>query len=135
MSGTVLKNLAMASRLGDETSIAETIEASLAQQTSAIGALLEKQLVTEHDFLREICVQFRLPWWDAALPPMDDQLRGKFPARLALRYQVYPVRLSTDQLHVLTCDPFNLTARQVIAHEIDEPITWCVTTRRNILAA
>src|SRR5258707_13937119 len=98
MSGTMLKNLAIASRLGDETSIAETIDASLAQQTSAIGALLEKQLVTEHDFLREVCVQFRLPWCDTALPPMDDKLRGKFPARLALRYQVYPVRLNEQDL-------------------------------------
>src|SRR5260221_4414625 len=123
MSGTMLKNLAIASRLGDETSIAETIDASLAQQTSAIGALLEKQLVTEHDFLRGVCAQFGLPWWEAALPPMDDKLRGKFPARLALRYQVYPTRLHENELHILTYDPFNLTARQVIAHATDEPIT------------
>jgi len=135
MSGTMLKNLAMESRLGDEALIGETIEASLAQQTSAIGALLEKQLVTEHDFLRQVCAQFGLPWWDAALPPMDDKLRVKFPARLALRYQVYPVRLNETDLYILTYDPFNLTARQVIAHEMNEPITWCVTMRRGILAA
>ena len=41
MPGTVLKTLALESRLGDETTIAETIDASLAQQTSAIGALLK----------------------------------------------------------------------------------------------
>lgn len=135
MSATTLKNLAMESRLGDETLIAETIHTSLAQQTSAIGALLEKQLVSEHDFLREVCARFGLPWWDAALPPMDEKLRVQFPARLALRYHIYPVRLDEHGLYLLTYDPFNLTARQVVAHEMKEPITWCVATRRNILAA
>jgi len=130
-----LKNLAVASRLGDEAQIAETIETSVTQQTSPIGALLEKQLVAEPEFLRNVCGQFGLPWWDSALPPIDDKLRTQFPARLALRYQLYPVRLNESDLYILTSDPFNLTARQIVAHEVKEPITWCVATRRNILAA
>jgi general secretion pathway protein E/type IV pilus assembly protein PilB len=134
MAGTMLKDLAIQSRLGDAATIEETIQSSTSQQTSAIGALLERQLVSEHDFLHQVCAHFQLPWWDAPLPPMDDKLRARFPARLALRYQVYPVRLSENELHLLTYDPFNLTARQVIAHEIDEPIAWCVATRRAILA-
>jgi general secretion pathway protein E/type IV pilus assembly protein PilB len=135
MSDVALKTLAVESRLGDAAQVAETIDASLAQQISPIGALLEKQLVSEHEFLHQVCAQFQLPWWDAPLPPMDERLRVKFPARLALRYQVYPVRLNEHELHLLTYDPFNLTARQVIAHEVDEPVTWCVATRRGILAA
>src|SRR5271155_3831501 len=124
----------MESRLGDEASIAETIDTSLAQQTSTIGALLEKQLVTEHEFLRELCAQFGLPWWESFLPPMDEKLRQQFPARLGLRYHLYPVRLNDNDLYLLTYDPFNLTARQVIAQEMKEPVTWCVATRRAILA-
>jgi general secretion pathway protein E len=135
MSATVLKSLATQSRLGDASLISETIDLSVAQQTSAIGVLLDKQLVSEHEFLHSLCAQFQLPWWDAALPPMDERLRVKFPARLALRYHVYPVRLNENELHLLTYDPFNLTARQVIAHAMDEPIAWCVATRRNILSA
>jgi general secretion pathway protein E/type IV pilus assembly protein PilB len=134
MLGMAFKNLAMESRLGDGALISETIESSLAQQTSTVGALLEKQLVTEHDFLRNVCALFGLPWWETALPPMDDKLRAQVPARLALFYQVYPVRLSEHGLYMLTYDPFNLTARQVIAHEMKEPVTWCVATRRSILA-
>jgi general secretion pathway protein E/type IV pilus assembly protein PilB len=133
--GTVLKTLALGSPLGDETVIAETIDASLARQTSAIGALLEKQLVSEPDFLRELCAQFGLPWWENALPPMDEKSRQQFPARLALRYHLYPARLNDQDLYLLTYDPFDLTARQVIAQEIKEPVTWCVATRRAILAA
>jgi general secretion pathway protein E/type IV pilus assembly protein PilB len=135
MPAALLKDLALDARLGDEAQIADTIQASLAQQTSAIGGLLEKQLVTEHDFLNQVCAHFGLPWWEATLPPMDEKLRAKFPARLALRHHLYPVRLNENDLHVLTYDPFNLTARQVIALEIDEPVTWCVATRRSILAA
>jgi len=135
VSGALLKTLALGSRLGDEATISETIDASLAQQTSTIGALLEKQLVTEHEFLREVCVRFGLPWWEDALPAMDEKLRQQFPARLALRYHLYPVRLNDNDLYLLTYDPFNLTARQVIAQEIKEPVTWCVATRRSIMAA
>src|SRR5579859_2677152 len=126
MAATVLESLAMESRLGDESLIARTVEATLAQQTSTVGALLEKQLVNEHEFLHRLAAQFGLPWWDAALPPMDDKLRAKFPARLALRYHLYPVRLNEQDLYVLTYDPFDLIARQVVAHEIGEPITWAV---------
>src|SRR5271163_197265 len=131
----MLKTLALETRLGDENSIVETIETSRAQQTSTIGALLEKQLVAENDFLREMCAHFGLPYWENALPPMDEKLRQQFPARLALRYHLYPVRLNDNDLYLLTYDPFNLTARQVIGQEIKEPITWCVATRRAILAA
>ena len=134
MPSSVLKTLAMESRLGDEALITETIESTLAQQTSTIGALLEKQLVTEHDFLREVCARFNLPWWESTLPPMDEKLRQQFPARLALRYHLYPVRLEDHGLYLLTYDPFNLTARQVIAQELKEPVTWAVATRRAILA-
>jgi general secretion pathway protein E/type IV pilus assembly protein PilB len=66
---------------------------------------------------------------------MDEKLRQQLPPRLALRYQVYPVRLNDHDLYLLTYDPFNLTARQVIGAEIKEPVTWCVATRRAILAA
>ncbi len=135
VSAALLKTLAIGSRLGDESLIGETIATSVTQQTSTIGALLEKQLVSEHDFLHQVCSHFGLPWWDTALPPMDEKLRVKFPARFALRYHVYPVRLNENDLYLLTYDPFNLTARQIIAHEMGEPITWCVATRRSILAA
>jgi len=134
MPATTLKNLAVGMRLSDEETIAQTIDSSLSQQTSAVGALLEKQLVNENEFLRELCAQFGLPWWENALPPMDEKLRLQFPARLALRYHLYPVRLNDNDLYLLTYDPFNLTARQVIAQEMKEPITWCVATRRAILA-
>jgi len=130
----VLKNLALETRLGDEATINETIDTTLAQQSSPIGALLEKQLVAEHEFLRELCAEYGLPWWDNALPAMDEKLRQQFPARLALRYQLFPVRLNDNDLYLLTYDPFNLTARQVVSQEIKEPVTWCVATRRAILA-
>ncbi len=135
MSTHLLKSLALETRLGDEDAIVETIESTRVQQTSTIGALLEKQLVAENDFLREMCAHFGLPYWENALPPMDEKLRQQFPARLALRFHLYPVRLNDNDLYLLTYDPFNLTARQVIAQELKEPITWCVATRRAILAA
>ncbi len=111
----------------------ETLETAAGGQ--AIGALLEKQLVNENAFLKEVAAAYRLPWWDGPLPPMDEALRTRFPARLALRHQVYPVKFEEHGLFVLTSDPFNLTARQVIAHDLGEPITWCIASRRNILAA
>lgn len=128
-----LKQLAFDARTGEEAQLNETLDG--AQGHQAIGALLEKQLVNENAFLRQVAARFRLPWWDVPLPPMDEKLRQQFPARLALRYHAYPVRFEEHGLFVLTYDPFSLTARQVIGHDIAGPITWCVASRRNILAA
>ena len=75
MPANLLKSLALETRLGDENSIIETIESSRTQQTSTVAALLEKQLVAENDFLRELCAHFSLPYWDNPLPPMDEKLR------------------------------------------------------------
>ena len=133
VSRAPLQQLALETRTGDAEQVSEAYEASGGHQT--IGSLLEKQLVAEDTFLREVAAEFRLPWWDAPLPPMDEALRTQFPARLALRLQVYPVRFEEHGLFVLTYDPFNLTARQVVAHDMGEPISWCVASRRNILAA
>jgi general secretion pathway protein E/type IV pilus assembly protein PilB len=131
--GAELDRIALATRLVETSAVQEAIDAAHGQQS--IGALLEKQLVNENAFLKEVAACYRLPWWDGALPPMDDALRARFPARLALRHQVYPVRFEEHGLYVLTYDPFNLTARQVVGHDVGEPITWCVASRRNILAA
>lgn len=135
MSGAILESIALRSRLGEESSITEALASSAEQQISPIGLLLEKRLVEENEFLRALAAQFQLPWWDAPLPAMDDALRTLFPARLALTLQIYPVRLQEDGLYVLTYDPFNLIARQTLAQVCDEPITWCVASRRGILSA
>jgi general secretion pathway protein E len=130
-----LETLALHSRSGDESAITASLAASAEQQTSPIAPLLEKRLVDENEFLREVAAQFQLPWWNAALPAMDNILRTQFPARLALTLQIYPVRLEEDGLYMLTYDPFNLLARQKVAHVCDEPVTWCVAPRRAILSA
>ena len=135
MSGSVLSSLALRSRLGEEPAIAEVFASSANDQTSPVGALLEKRLVDENEFLRGVAAQFRLPWWDAPLPPMDDALRAQFPARLALTHQIYPVRLEEYGLYMLTSDPFNLITRQLAAQTCSEPVTWCVAPRRSILSA
>ncbi len=132
-AGAHLKALSLKTRTGEERQVLETLEAF--QGHEAIGALLEKQLVNEIAFLKELATVYRLPWWEGPLPAMDDALRAQFPARLALRHQVYPVRFEEHGLYVLTYDPFNLTARQVIGHDVEEPVTWCVASRKNILAA
>jgi general secretion pathway protein E/type IV pilus assembly protein PilB len=52
-----------------------------------------------------------------------------------LRHQVYPVRLEEHGLYLLTCDPFDLVARQIFAQEVAEPVVWCLARRKNILAS
>ena len=135
MLSDVLSELALRSRVGEASAITEALQTSREQQTSPVALLLEKSLVEENSFLHELASQFRLPWWDAPLPEMDDQLRTQIPARVALMWQIYPVRLREHGLYMLTYDPFQLMARQIVAHVCQEPITWCVAPRRSILAA
>ena len=134
MSAAVLNSLALRTRLGDEAAIADALATSAEQQTSAVALLLEKHLVDENAFLHELAAHFQLPWWDAPLPPMDEKLRHAIPGAAGAPLSS-SIRSGCNEhdLYLLTYDPFNLTARQVIAQEIKEPVTWCVATRRAIL--
>ena len=72
-----------------------------------------------------------------AVPELDPQqpLHARLPARLALRHRVLPGRPHAAILELLTYDPFDLEARQMAGQNLDQNVTWALSTRTAILEA
>ncbi len=114
----------------------ESLEQARIQQRSLIGTVLEEETLDEVRFLGGVSSWLGVPWWDQAVLEVPATLRVKFPARVALRYQLLPVAEDDQAFWILTYDPFDLVAKRVAAQTItDKPIHWMMSTRRRILQA
>jgi general secretion pathway protein E len=114
----------------------QSLEEAAAQQGSLIGTVLKQEQLDEPRFLGEVSTWLGYPWWDQAVLEVPAALRVKFPARVALRYQVLPVAEDENAFWVLTYDPFDLTARRIATQTVtDKPVRWMMSSRRRILQA
>ncbi len=111
------------------------VRTAMKQQVSPIRSLLDNTKVDETKLLNRLAHHLKVPVWEGELPVLDETLRSQLPARLALQFQIYPVRGSKKDLCILTYDPINLMARQVVTQTVREPVVWYMAPRRLILAA
>lgn len=127
-----LTQLALPVQGADPSAYETALNQAASQQRSLVGTLLDEGLVDENRFLTHLSTWLGIPWWNSAVT-MPPELREKFPARLALRYHVLPVRSDDSGLWILCYDPFNLLARQAIAQAIPQNVVWVMSTRKQIL--
>jgi general secretion pathway protein E len=102
---------------------------------SMIEALLDSNLVDEDRFFEKLGGQLHMKFVPDEQLEGADSLHSRFPAKLALRYRIYPESLNGSEMTLLTYDPFNLDARQAVGQEVRKRITWGLATRRRILEA
>jgi len=127
-----LTQLALPVEGADPSTYEAALNQAASQQRSLVGTLLEEGLVDEHRFLMHLSTWLGVPWWnDQAIMPTE--LRDAFPARLALRYHLLPVKVDESGLWILTYDPFNLLARQAVTQSVSQNIVWVMSTRKQIL--
>jgi general secretion pathway protein E/type IV pilus assembly protein PilB len=100
-----------------------------------IEALLESNLVDEDRFFQKLGDRLHMKFVPDDQVEGADSLHARFPAKLALRYRLYPAALNGPDLKLLTYDPFNLDARQAVGQEVRKRVTWELATRRRILEA
>lgn len=103
------------------------------QQQSIIRALLEIEGIDEKKFLSGLSTITGFPWYENNVDSVPAPLREKIPARIALRYHLCPIEINEQNIGILTYDPFDFIARQQINQLLDTPVTWLMSTRRNIL--
>ena len=113
----------------------QTLLEATQRRGSYVEALLDANLVEEDRFFPALGKALNLNFMRDEEIEGAESLHGRFPAKLALRYRLYPVHLSGHDLTLLTYDPFNLDAKQAVGHEIRKRITWGLATRRRILEA
>ena len=113
----------MAARHGaaDREKLSTALRDAARTQSSLLRALLDSSELDENGFYRELTDKFHLAWGGADIAKAAPELRGKLPARIALRYQLLPVAADDDNITLLTYDPFDMLARQAVAEAA--PIT------------
>ena len=143
MNGFIQKIITDAN-CGTEPAVAEALDEALYNQVSFVDPVLDRPGVKERDFLRSLASSLRLAWWEPVgeLKP-DRSLRRLLPAEIALKHRLLPIALDPSgeegegpktfrqrsALHVATCDPLNLVARQSVAAGVEHPVIWHVGPR------
>jgi len=122
----------------DRDALREIITRACASQSSPVEAVAET--VEEIPFFRTLADQCGLPFREETdINPLA-QASTIFPARLALSLKMLPEEpldenADKDILHLLTFDPYNAVAQQVLAQQIGRPVRLAVTTRRRLVDA
>jgi len=112
----------------------ETLRRAAFAQRSMVGALLDAQLVREPDFLKALSVALDLPWREENEIQTIENVRERFPARLALGQTVLPESaIEGGELRLLTFDPFDHAGWQAVVQHWSGPVRPVLTTRRRLI--
>ena len=112
----------------------ESLSRAASAQRSLVAAVLDGDFVREPEFLRSLATTLDLPWRDEADVTPIENVREKFPARLALGLGVIPESaIEGGELRLLTFDPFDHAGWQAIVQHWPGPVRLVITTRRRLL--
>ena len=112
----------------------EVLQRASFAQRSPVAALLDSQLVREVDFLKNLAAELDIPWREESEVTPIEQVREKFPARLALGQLVIPESaIEGGEMRLLTFDPLDYAAWQAITQHWRGPVRPVMTTRRRLL--
>jgi len=103
-------------------------------QRSLVAALLDSQLVREPDFLKSLAAALDLPWREESDVQIIENVREKFPARLALGQTVLPeAAVEGGEMRLLTFDPFDHGGWQAVVQHWPGSVRLVLTTRRRLV--
>ncbi len=112
----------------------ETLQRAAFSQRSLVAALLDAQLVREPEFLKALAAALDLPWREESEVQCIENVREKFPARLALGQTVLPeAAVEGGELRLLTFDPFDHAGWQAVVQHWPGPVRPVLSTRRRIV--
>jgi general secretion pathway protein E len=129
-----LSRAALEAGAGDPAACAKAVGEAIDAQGSPVTAALDAGGIDETRFLHSLADQLGMPWMGDRIQPIQGPLREQFPARVALRHHLMPAQYEENgPLWVLTYDPFNQLARQVVAQTCPPGVRWGIAGRRQIL--
>jgi general secretion pathway protein E len=103
-------------------------------QRSPIAALLDSKLVQELPFLKALAAELGIPWRDEEDVAPIENVREKFPARLALGQIVLPeAAVPGGELSLLTFDPFDYATWQAVTQHWRGPVGLVMTSRSRLV--
>jgi general secretion pathway protein E/type IV pilus assembly protein PilB len=132
----LILSAARAAGCTDEGPLLQAMQAASNNGGHLIDAVLDAgSLTDETSFFSTLSHSLKLPF--IPVPELDPQHppHNRLPARLALRHRVLPGQPNNSTLQLLTCDPFDLEARQMAGQHLDQNVSWSVTTRTALMEA
>jgi len=132
----LLQAAALTSGCTDGEALDQALGAASRNGGRYIDAILDADILPDESaFFQTLGDSLNLTF--TAVPDLDPQqpLHARLPARLALRHRVLPGRPNGTVLELLTYDPFDLEARQMAGQNLDQNVTWALSTRTAILEA
>jgi general secretion pathway protein E/type IV pilus assembly protein PilB len=103
-------------------------------QRSPIAALLDSKLVQELPFLKALAAELSIPWRNEEDVAPIENVREKFPARLALGQIVLPeAAVPGGELSLLTFDPFDYATWQAVTQHWRGPVGLVMTSRSRLV--
>jgi general secretion pathway protein E/type IV pilus assembly protein PilB len=103
-------------------------------QRSPIAALLDSKLVQELPFLKALAAELSIPWRNEEDVAPIENVREKFPARLALGQIVLPeAAVPGGELSLLTFDPFDYATWQAVTQHWHGPVGLVMTSRSRLV--
>ncbi|MCX6961032.1 MAG: type II/IV secretion system protein [Verrucomicrobia bacterium] len=103
-------------------------------QRSPIAALLDSKLVQELPFLKALASELGIPWREEEDVAPIENVRDKFPARLALGQIVLPeAAVPGGELSLLTFDPFDYATWQAVTQHWRGPVSLVMTSRSRLV--
>ncbi|MGY8687276.1 MAG: ATPase, T2SS/T4P/T4SS family, partial [Verrucomicrobiales bacterium] len=131
---SIVRAAAFKAGCSDSSGLDAQIAEACARGDSPIEAICEGGFVEdEESFFQALAESLAMSYEPESAMDLREPLHGKFPAKLALQHRILPHRLSEDRVELMTYDPFNLEAKQAVAQESKESVSWVVSTRKQIL--
>jgi general secretion pathway protein E len=117
----------------DVDALCAALEAARLKQMSLVEAVLESGLIDEFEFFPKLAAKLGMAFQATSELDQSTRLHALFPAKLALRHRILPGSTSSDQMTLLTYDPFDLDAKQAIGQAMTKNVDWALCTRQQIL--
>jgi general secretion pathway protein E/type IV pilus assembly protein PilB len=131
---TVLREAAHHAGCEDRDALDRALSEATKDGISPIERLLEEELFSdEESFFEALAKGLSMPFQAESEIDLSEPLHNRFPAKLALQYRVMPTHLNGKTIALLTYDPFNLNIKQAVAQELEESVSWVLSSRTQIL--
>lgn len=143
----ILTKAASRSGLAEQEAVKLAAEEANASGRSVIDTLLDKAVINEPVFFKELAEELQWTWEPFLQPDIEvsSELKQACPPRLALRHRLLPLSFTaadpenvppTERTLTLACyDPFDFMARQSVARTVPMAVKWCLAPREEILRA
>jgi general secretion pathway protein E/type IV pilus assembly protein PilB len=129
-----LLRLAELAGLNEPEKCRDVLDRAAFAQRSPIAALLDSKLVQELPFLKALASELGIPWREEEDVAPIENVREKFPARLALGQIVLPeAAISGGELSLLTFDPFDYATWQAVTQHWHGPVSLVMTSRSRLV--